>query len=37
MKRIFWIIQKGTTRMFRHIKALGVMETKQKCVVNVMR
>lgn len=37
MKRIFWIIQKGTTRMFRYIKALGVMETKQKCVVNVMR
>ena len=37
MKKIFWKIQKGTTRMFRHIKALGVMETKQKCVVNVKR
>ena len=37
MKKIFWKIQKGTTRMFRQIKELGVMETKQKCVVNVMR
>ena len=37
MKKIFWKIQKGTTRMFRQIKALGVMETKQKCVVTVKR
>ena len=33
MKKVFREIRRGATKMFGRIKALGGMETKQKCRV----